>query len=84
MARRHGKEWFVGAITNNDSREITISLDFLDGNKPYLAEIYTDGGKAVKTRTHVLVEKKKINKKSKLRFKLPASGGVAIHLQPLN
>lgn len=84
MARRHGKEWFVGAITNNDSRDITISLDFLDGNKPYLAEIYTDGGKAVKTRTHVLVEKKKINKKSKLRFKLPASGGVAIHLQPLN
>ena len=51
---------------------------------PYLAEIYTDGGKAVKTRTQVLVEKKKVNKKNKLRFKLPASGGVAIHFQPLN
>ena len=33
IARRKGKEWFVGSITNNDARELKISLNFLEPGK---------------------------------------------------
>ena len=53
MARRKEKEWFVGLLTNNDGAEEDVPLSFLEEGKTYLAQIYTDGGEEVKTRTHV-------------------------------
>ena len=80
IARRKGEEWFVGAITNNDAREQEISLDFLPQGKSYIAEIYTDGDKSVKTRTRVRCQWYLVNAQSVLRFSLRASGGAAIRL----
>ena len=53
MARRKGKEWFVGMLTNNDGSVETLDCSFLDKNQMYLASIYTDGGEEVKTKTQV-------------------------------
>ena len=53
MARRKGQEWFLAAMTNNDGSKENVQLSFLDKDKTYLAYIYTDGGKEVKTRTQV-------------------------------
>ncbi len=80
VARRHGDEWFVGAITNNEARSVAIDLNFLPQGERYVAEIYTDGGRSVKTRTHVKVERKRVSASDKLNFELMASGGVAIRL----
>ncbi|MGN0049399.1 MAG: glycoside hydrolase family 97 catalytic domain-containing protein [Bacteroides sp.] len=80
VARRHGDEWFVGAITNNEARKVVIDLNFLPQGEKYVAEIYTDGGRSVKTRTHVKVERKRVSASDKLNFELMASGGVAIRL----
>lgn len=80
VARRHGDEWFVGAITNNEARSVAIDLNFLPQGERYVAEIYTDGGRSVKTRTHVKVERKRVRVSDKLNFELMASGGVAIRL----
>ena len=80
VARRHGDEWFVGAITNNEARSVAIDLNFLPQGERYVAEIYTDGGRSVKTRTHVKVEQKRVSASDKLNFELMASGGVAIRL----
>ena len=41
LARRKGEEWYLGAITNWDSREVDIPLEFL-GSGEYIAEIYSD------------------------------------------
>lgn len=42
LARRDGSEWFVGAITDWQSREFDIRFDFLDEG-PYQIEVIKDG-----------------------------------------
>ena len=83
-ARRHGEEWFVGGITNNEARRMAIRLDFLPAGQKYMAEIYTDGDQSIPTRTKVKVEHRKVESRTKLEFALKASGGVAIRLVPLS
>jgi alpha-glucosidase len=82
MARRSGNDWFLGAITNNDAREISIPLAFLDKGKKYIAKIHTDDDK-VQTRTKVAVTEKVVNQKDVLRFQLKASGGIAIQFKSI-
>ncbi len=81
-ARRKGEEWFIGALTNNESRSIQTSLSFLPEGRNYIAEIYTDGDKTIKTRTHVKCLKFRVNNESVLQFQLKASGGAAIRIVP--
>jgi len=33
MARQSGDDWFLGAMTNREAREIPVKLDFLDGGR---------------------------------------------------
>lgn len=82
MARRKGDIWWVGSMTNNDGSTEEISLSFLDPTKKYHAEIYTDGGEKVKTKTHVKVSSRKVSAKDTLRFDLAPRGGVAIRIIP--
>jgi len=85
IARRSGEEWFVGSITDEEAREIVISLNFLDANKTYLAEIYAD---APETNLQTAPEKyeirtTKVKAADTLTMKLCNGGGQAIHLIPL-
>lgn len=82
MARRNGDTWWVGAMANNEGGEVEINLDFLDPAGKYMAEIYTDGGEKVKTRTHVKIENRKVSTKDKLKFRMEPRGGVAIRIAP--
>jgi alpha-glucosidase len=81
IARRSGKEWFVGTMTNNDARKVSISLNFLDKGKKYVANLYTDD-ETVQTRTNVRITRVIVDSNSVLSFQLKASGGCAIHLIP--
>lgn len=78
MARRKGDVWWAAALANNDGGEVEIPLSFLDAGKKYNAEIYTDGGEKVKTKTHVRITSKKVTSKDILKFNLMPRGGVAI------
>lgn len=79
IARRSGNEWFVGSITNNEARQITLPMDFLEKGKKYRVKLYQDDDVA-KTATKVSVTEKKIHSKSVLTLQLKASGGVALHI----
>lgn len=57
VARRWGDEWFVGAMTNNDPRKLTITADFLKPGRKYEVRLYEDDDKLT-TRTRVRVTKK--------------------------
>jgi alpha-glucosidase len=81
-ARKKGGEWFVGAITNNTERELTISLDFLASGEKFMMYMYRDDP-TVATRTHVRMEKRKISSDDIIKVKLQASGGVALRFVPL-
>jgi len=80
-ARRSGDEWFVGAITNNDARTVTVPLTFLSEKQKFVAKIYTDND-AVNTRTKVSVTTVIVTNKTALNLNLKAKGGAAIHIIP--
>jgi alpha-glucosidase len=80
-ARRSGKNWFVGTITNHDAREVKLDLSFLEPGKKYKATIYRDDP-LVNTATHVKVSSKSVNNKTVLKLLLLASGGEAVYLTP--
>jgi len=77
IARRSGDDWFVGTMTNNDGRKLSIPLDFLPEGKTFTARIYEDDLK-VKTRTKVGIRTVKVTSKSVIEANLLPSGGQAI------
>ena len=80
-ARRSGNDWFVGTITNTETRKVSVPLSFLEKNKKYVLSIYTDND-LVKTKTHVLVSRFIVNSEDMINLSLKASGGAAMHLTP--
>ncbi|MDM8159330.1 glycoside hydrolase family 97 catalytic domain-containing protein [Labilibaculum sp. K2S] len=78
VARKSGSEWFAGAITNKEAREVEIPLSFLENGKKYKACIYTDDDK-IKSCTKVKMSESEVDASKTLKFKLKESGGVAIH-----
>jgi alpha-glucosidase len=82
VARRSGDKWFVGAITNNEARKMELSFSFLNPGMEYEATIYYDDPSA-EIRTHVGIQKKKVDSKTKLTLNLLASGGKAIEIKPI-
>jgi alpha-glucosidase len=83
--QRNSDDWFLGAITDENAREIKINLDFLDADKQYEAQIYRDGAQADwKANPYdMVIEKKKVTAKDQLAFKLATSGGVAIRFKAI-
>ncbi len=82
IARKRGNEWFIGSMTDTQKRSLTIPLTFLDKGKKYTAHIYSDGGEAVKTRTHVKVQKRAVTRKTVLNAAMPPNGGHAVWIHP--
>jgi len=84
IARKERKtgHWFLGSITDENSREIEVSFEFLDDNQDYMATIYKDGKDAHwdNNPTALDVETKTLTKNSKLTLKLAEGGGAAISL----
>lgn len=83
MARRKDNVWYVGCLTNNDTRKLNVSLDFLEEGKKYELTMFTDGGEKVKTRTHVAIDTKKVTAKTNLKLSLLPRGGVAMIIKEL-
>jgi alpha-glucosidase len=81
IARRKGKEWFLGAITNWDAREIDVPLSFL-GAGAYTADIFADGPNAKEQPKDSVRQQKRVDAKTVLSLKLASGGGAAIHLAP--
>lgn len=78
-------EWYVGGITDENSREATIDLSFLPRGKNYRAVIYADGEKAdwrITPKDYVIFSKK-VNSKTVLKQRLAPSGGVAVSIKPM-
>jgi len=82
---RKGKgsnNWFLGAITDENARQLTADLSFLDKNKKYNATIYADAANADwKTNPEAYTIKKVVvNSTSHLLLKLAPGGGTAISI----
>ncbi|HNL37792.1 MAG TPA: glycoside hydrolase family 97 C-terminal domain-containing protein, partial [Saprospiraceae bacterium] len=85
MARKEkGKpNWFIGSITDENPRDFTFRLDFLDAGKTYEATLYEDGPGAdwLSNPYPVSIRKVSVRKGDTLRVHLAASGGCAISIK---
>ena len=79
VARRKGNDWFVGAMTNWNERDLTLDLSFLPAGN-YTAEIFKDGVNADKNATDYKKEIIKINAEDKLNIHLAQGGGWAARI----
>ena len=77
---KRDQTWFVGALTDEQPRQLKLSLDFLTPGKSYRAEIYRDGEQAHwLTNPYALqLEQQTVTAQSELNIQLAASGGLAI------
>lgn len=78
-AKGTGK-WFLGSVNGETPRTSTISLDFLDKGKTYVATVYADGKDAdYKTNPQsYVINKVTVTSTSKLDQYVAAGGGYAI------
>ena len=78
QARRSGDDWFVGAMTGLQARDITINTaDFLQKGRKYRVEIYNDDP-TLNTRTKVASTVQTLKAGKILKLHLQPSGGAAL------
>lgn len=79
IARQSGQDWYVGALTGWEGKEMELDLSFLpDGN--YAAELFKDGINAHKTGSDYKKEHILIPDNRKLKVYLAPGGGCALKI----
>ena len=80
---KNKNEWFIGGITDENSRTAIIPFSWLPEGKQYIATIYEDGKNADwdTNPQSYQIRKVVVTPKSILKQKLAASGGVAISIK---
>ena len=82
VARRHGDTWFLGAMTNETSRTLSLPLTFLGGGS-YTATVYADGTPGSSPyRTPLVVSTRTVTSATTLDVAMAPAGGQAIILKP--
>jgi alpha-glucosidase len=80
IARRHGDQWWVGAMTDRTSRELPVRLDFL-GPGRYRAEIYRDD---LAAKYGLATETRDVTARDIILTTLAPAGGLLLRLSPLD
>lgn len=87
MARqdRNSDDWYLGAVTDEQSRTVSAPLRFLDKDRDYKATIYRDGaeGHWESNPYDYVVEEQQVQANDVLVLDLAAGGGAAVRITPL-
>ena len=87
-ARREkgGQRWFVGGVTNEDARTMTIDFSFLTKGQKYMATIYADAKDAdYETNPEkYVISRRVVTAKDKEKIFMARGGGFAISLMPVD
>ncbi|KNC65516.1 glycoside hydrolase family 97 protein [Pseudoalteromonas ardens] len=80
-----GNDWYLGAITDEQARTLTVKLDFLEPGQQFEAHIYQDGADAEWKHTpyDLSIQKQRVTANDTLTLKLATSGGTAIRFKAL-
>ncbi len=81
---RLSEDWFLGSLTDENGRVLSVPLSFLDPARTYDAEIYRDGEDANwQSKPFSFVrEKRVVSSADTLTIRLAAGGGQAIRFTP--
>ncbi|NGP76862.1 glycoside hydrolase family 97 protein [Balneolaceae bacterium YR4-1] len=77
--------WFVGSVTDEESRSLEVTLDFLDPDMTYRAVIYRDGEDAHwdDNPLSIEIDEQEVTNETVLEFDLAPGGGQAISIFPV-
>lgn len=78
---RNSADWYLGGVTDELARTVSVPLTFLDRGRRYVAEIYRDGDDADDRgdkRFSFVRETREVGAGDSLDLRLARSGGVAI------
>lgn len=77
---KKGNDWYLGAISDENARDLPLSLSFLEPGKTYDAVIYRDADNAdwATNPAAYVVEKKQVTNTTNLTLHLAKGGGCAI------
>ena len=78
--REKDGKWYVGGLTNWDSREVSVDFSFLPEGK-WTASIYQDGVNADRFGQDYRMSKKEVDNSSSLTIRMAQGGGFAIILE---
>ena len=85
VARRKGNNWYIGNLTNRDSRIIKLPLNFLDKSKKYKAIIYEDTPEShfLNNKEDYRIREVDVTSKSIFDLHLASGGGSSITITPV-
>jgi alpha-glucosidase len=81
VARRHGNDWFIAAMTDWQERSLEVPLDFL-GSGSYRAEIWKDAYEANEYPDRLIKETRIVKAKDRLAAKMASGGGYVAIVRP--
>jgi alpha-glucosidase len=80
VARRNGKDWFVGGMTADDPYSLDLPLDFL-GKGEFVASIFSDSTDPQASYESLKIDKRNVSAKDSIPIRMRPAGGVAIHFR---
>jgi alpha-glucosidase len=81
VARKNGKDWYLGAMTDWTPRDLVVDFSFLPKGTFWLDE-YADGVNADRNASDYKRQKIQVTKATKLNIHLAPGGGWAARIQP--
>jgi alpha-glucosidase len=83
-ARRHGDQWFVGSVINEQSGTLSIPLDFLEKGRTYTVTFYEDAPEThfVKNREAYRIRKGQASSNDVIEAILAPGGGHCMWIRP--
>ncbi|GHT62458.1 alpha-glucosidase [Bacteroidia bacterium] len=80
---KHSQDWYIGAITDENARNLKLTLSFLEIGKKYKAKIFKDTPESDwKTNPYLyLIEEQEVSSDSTIDLYLAPGGGAAIQLK---
>jgi len=80
--RRKSKDWFIGGMTDEQSREFDLPLDFLSKGK-YKLSVWQDADDSGKNAEHLTVTTKIVTRYDRVKIKMVRNGGYVAQLEKL-
>jgi hypothetical protein len=86
IARKKKDAWYLGSVTDENPREFTFTLDFLDEKLSYEMISYADDTAAdrLQNPSAYFFEKKQVKKDDEIMVKLATGGGQAAAIRPVD
>ncbi len=81
VARRSGRDWYVGAMTDWTARDLEVDLSFLPGGA-FRVDSYQDGVNAARFASDYKRVTGRADRTTRLKIHLAEGGGWAARLQP--